>query len=205
MRGNWNDQITIQLNEKGLKIYKDYYKGLNLDCPKLDGNQLKIQLWGAACIFGRYLSIGFELPFEDSYFEITSCLRGKISKAYKVIETDNFGRDYPGEKFATPYEFTREDAVGIANWFNETMGGVNAQRYWKAVPSDYQLQPGQEELVRVADYAENPRCPHCGSEKLDRAWEVTFRHSSISNVVTCEGCGMQHEAVYELVDYEEIL
>jgi hypothetical protein len=128
-----------------------------------------------------------------------------MRKAYKVVETDNFGRDYPGEEFATPYAFTREAAASLANWFNEAMGGVNAQRYWKPVPSDYQLQPGQEVLVRVVDYAENPRCPHCGSEKLEWTQEVTFNGSWISQVVTCEGCDMQHEAVYELAGYEEIL
>ena len=70
MKGSWNDQITLTLNEKGVKIYEDYFKAFNCKAPELKDNKLKIQLWDAAHIFGPHLSLGFDIPFVDSYFDI---------------------------------------------------------------------------------------------------------------------------------------
>ena len=63
---------------------------------------------------------------------------------FKVVETDNFGGDYPNEKFATPYSFTRFQARGVAELFNSMFGGEHAPRYWKVVELPYELQPGFE-------------------------------------------------------------
>ena len=68
MKANWNDQITLHLNEKGFNIYKDVYPGSVT--PGLKGNELKIQLWDAAKIFGPHFSLGFGMPFEDANFEL---------------------------------------------------------------------------------------------------------------------------------------
>ncbi len=68
MKANWNDEITLQLNEKGVKIYKDVYFGSVT--PGLKGRELKLQLWDAANIFGPHLSLGFDMPFEDANFEL---------------------------------------------------------------------------------------------------------------------------------------
>lgn len=72
-----------------------------------------------------------------------------MSKAYKVIETDNFGGDFPAERFATPYAFTRDDAVWLSNWLNEVMGGPDGPRYWRPVPSDYQLRICNESACKL--------------------------------------------------------
>jgi hypothetical protein len=60
-----------------------------------------------------------------------------------------------------------------------------------------------EALHRLVDYAKNPRCPHCLSEKLEWAPDVTFNGSFISQKVICNDCFKVHEAIYELSDYEE--
>ena len=129
MKANWNDQITLHLNERGVKIYKDVYPGSVT--PGLSGNELKIRLWDAAKIFGPHFSLGFGMPFEDANFD------------------------------------------------------------------------GMEALNHMTDYAEDPRCPHCGAEALEWTPDVTFNGTFISQKVVCESCGKSHEAIYELSDYEE--
>ena len=126
------------------------------------------------------------------------------TRRYRIIETDNFGGDYPSERWATPYTFTKEQAAIMRECFNSLLSGDTAPRYWREVEDGYQLQPGMEALVRIADYAKNPRCPHCGSEKLEWTPEVTFNGSFLSQRVECESCGKPHDAIYELADYEEL-
>jgi len=60
---------------------------------------------------------------------------------YRVVETDNYGRDYPDEKFSLPYHLRKEDAVAIAAVLNS---GPEGNRYWKVVPTGYELAPGFE-------------------------------------------------------------
>jgi hypothetical protein len=64
---------------------------------------------------------------------------------YKIVETDNFGGDYPNEQFvnipATTEENARKIAFAINHAFN--MYGNDA-RYWIVKPEDYKLQPGFE-------------------------------------------------------------
>jgi hypothetical protein len=65
-------------------------------------------------------------------------------KSYKIVETDNYGGDYPDEKFVNLPSTSKENAQKIADIINEVHGGDYARRYWKVVESDYTLQPGFE-------------------------------------------------------------
>jgi hypothetical protein len=61
---------------------------------------------------------------------------------YRVVNTDNYGGDYPNEKFVTePIE--KKEAEKIADALNEQSGPYSS-RFWKTVPEDYKLQPGFE-------------------------------------------------------------
>ncbi len=62
---------------------------------------------------------------------------------WRVIETDNFGRDYPDESFVGPCFRSKERAQQVADLINED-AGPNAFRYWRVVPEDYKLAPGFE-------------------------------------------------------------
>ncbi|ELZ3649990.1 hypothetical protein ULT26_004284 [Salmonella enterica] len=64
---------------------------------------------------------------------------------YKIVNTDNFGGDYPDEEFVTglPYFHTKERAQRVADAINSTVPGDH-HRYWKVVDEDYTLQPGFE-------------------------------------------------------------
>lgn len=63
---------------------------------------------------------------------------------YKIVETDNYGGDYPDEKFVENLPIlTKENAELIAEAINKTVPASNA-RYWKVVDSNYVLQPGFE-------------------------------------------------------------
>jgi hypothetical protein len=60
----------------------------------------------------------------------------------RIVETDNYGRDYPDEKFVLfpmPEEFARK----IAELINQ-VAGKHSDRYWKVVENGYKLQPGFE-------------------------------------------------------------
>lgn len=64
---------------------------------------------------------------------------------FKIVNTDNFGSDYPDEEFVTglPYLHTKERAQIIADAINSTVPDDH-YRYWKVVDYDYKLQPGFE-------------------------------------------------------------
>jgi hypothetical protein len=63
---------------------------------------------------------------------------------YKIIHTDNFGRDYPDERFVSELPaLTQEQANLIANTINSCLG-PDPSRYYLSVPDDYVLQPGFE-------------------------------------------------------------
>lgn len=61
---------------------------------------------------------------------------------YRVVETDNFGGDYPNESFAGP-SLTSKDAERVAAIFNKSTPW-NGPRFWKVEPRTYTLQPGFE-------------------------------------------------------------
>lgn len=65
--------------------------------------------------------------------------------SYKIVQTDNYGGDYPDEQFVTglPYFHTKERAQIVADAINKTVP-QDYDRYWKVVDCDYELQPGFE-------------------------------------------------------------
>jgi hypothetical protein len=63
----------------------------------------------------------------------------------RIVETDNFGRDYPDEKFVNiPSIYEEDHAQAVCDSINIACSGPNASRWWKVVPNDYKLQPGFE-------------------------------------------------------------
>lgn len=60
----------------------------------------------------------------------------------RIVETDNYGGDYPDEKFLL-FPMDEEHAKTIADAINEAVG-PNHKRYWKVVENDYTLLPGFE-------------------------------------------------------------
>ena len=62
---------------------------------------------------------------------------------WRVIETDNFGGDYPDETFCGPPCRLKWDAQAIANACNAAAGHA-ASRFWRVVDENYRLQPGFE-------------------------------------------------------------
>jgi hypothetical protein len=62
----------------------------------------------------------------------------------RIIETDNFGGDYPDEKFLNLPLMPPEAAKVIARTINSYLSGENYSRYWRVVDDDYVLKPGFE-------------------------------------------------------------
>lgn len=58
----------------------------------------------------------------------------------RVVETDNFGGDYPNERFVGEV-MTQEEAKAYAKTLNVD---PFASRYFKVVSDDYKLEPGFE-------------------------------------------------------------
>lgn len=62
----------------------------------------------------------------------------------KIVNTDNYGGDYPNEKFVTGLpNLPKERLKPIADAINAQLG-PHADRYYKVVADDYELQPGFE-------------------------------------------------------------
>lgn len=60
----------------------------------------------------------------------------------RVVDTDNFGGDYPNEKFVTDV-VSLEEAERIAAAHNDKMHDSDP-RYYQVVVDDYKLAPGFE-------------------------------------------------------------
>ncbi len=61
----------------------------------------------------------------------------------RIVETDNFGGDYPNESFLNIPPVSEQAAREIANAINNNLCHYdNAPRFWRVVPADYALQPG---------------------------------------------------------------
>jgi len=58
----------------------------------------------------------------------------------RIVDTDNFGGDYPNEKFLL-WPMRKEAAEKIATILNVETGPDSA-RYYKVVEDDYVLVPG---------------------------------------------------------------
>jgi len=59
---------------------------------------------------------------------------------FRIVNTCNFGKDYPDEKFLNCPAMSEDEAKTIAEILNRREG-PNAMRYWKAVESSYELAP----------------------------------------------------------------
>ena len=60
----------------------------------------------------------------------------------RIVDTDNFGGDYPNETFLLwpmPKQMAQEVSDVLNRW-----NGSDAPRFYKVVPDDYKLQPGFE-------------------------------------------------------------
>lgn len=60
----------------------------------------------------------------------------------RIVNTDNFGGDYPDERFVL-WPMRKEHAQAIADILNEA-AGPEARRYYQVVEDDYVLVPGFE-------------------------------------------------------------
>lgn len=64
---------------------------------------------------------------------------------YRIVETDNYGGDYPDEKFVDlPLIYNREGADAIVEAINRECCDCGSSRYWIVVDKDHVLQPGFE-------------------------------------------------------------
>lgn len=63
---------------------------------------------------------------------------------YRIVETDNFGGDYPDEQFLNLPTMSLLAAQAIADAINDQLSGVTASRFWAVRPQNYVLQPGFE-------------------------------------------------------------
>jgi hypothetical protein len=62
----------------------------------------------------------------------------------RIIETDNFGGDYPDEQFVNLPPMSREHAEAVCAAINAACSGEHARRWWRVVGDDYKLLPGFE-------------------------------------------------------------
>lgn len=62
---------------------------------------------------------------------------------YKIVETDNYGGDYPDEKFLNLPRMQKEHAEKIAAAINGAFP-ADRSRYWFVAPETYVLKPGFE-------------------------------------------------------------
>lgn len=62
----------------------------------------------------------------------------------KIVDTDNYGGDYPNEQVIADNITNERFGRVMVEALNERFSGENANRYYKLVPDDYQLQPGFE-------------------------------------------------------------
>lgn len=63
---------------------------------------------------------------------------------FRVVNTDNFGGDYPNESFVCP-PLSKPLCEMIATELNGPEAGWNyMSQYYKVVPDGYKLQPGFE-------------------------------------------------------------
>lgn len=58
----------------------------------------------------------------------------------RIVETDNFGRDYPNESFVPIPPMDESEAKIVAAAINKA-ASPNSTRYWKVVDLDYKLAP----------------------------------------------------------------
>lgn len=63
---------------------------------------------------------------------------------WRVVETDNFGGDYPNEKFVENLPSMNEKQAEMLAYLINTFTRETTDRFWKVVPGNYELQTGFE-------------------------------------------------------------
>lgn len=64
-------------------------------------------------------------------------------RQYGIVDTDNYGGDYPNERYVVNCWLREETAKAIADLLNEE-SGPNSHRFYKVMKRSYVLQPGSE-------------------------------------------------------------
>ena len=88
------------------------------------------------------VGIGVSLIEEVNYAE-SVCCQIQPPRFFRVVNTDNFGGDYPDEWFVGPEYATKVEAQEVADIMNHD-GGDLAPRFHKVVELPYELRPGFE-------------------------------------------------------------
>ena len=63
---------------------------------------------------------------------------------FAIVNSDNFGSDYPAEFFVATAIPNKELAKVMCDALNEKLSSNHASRYYKVVAADYELLPGFE-------------------------------------------------------------
>ncbi len=63
---------------------------------------------------------------------------------YKIVNTDNLGRDYPDESFVNLPSMNHPHAKKVCEAINDAFNHPHNDRYYKVVPENYVLKPGFE-------------------------------------------------------------
>ena len=97
---------------------------------------------------------------------------------YRIVETDNLGRDYPGETFVESLPaMTKEQAQAVARAINDA-AGEHSLRYWKVVDNEYRLEPGMEALMDEPSEEDDraaARCLQCDAS-VTEVYECSNGH-----------------------------
>ena len=67
----------------------------------------------------------------------------EATPGFRILSTDNFGGDYPGEWFVAVGIRDQHTAEVMADSLN-ARAGEHAARFYRVVSADYELQPGFE-------------------------------------------------------------
>lgn len=67
---NLNDTITVNLSERGARILNEYFNQFDIVKNYKEGDIFKTQLWDLMNIFGPYMVMGFDIPFESCWLKI---------------------------------------------------------------------------------------------------------------------------------------
>jgi len=67
-----------------------------------------------------------------------------LPRRFRIVETDNYGGDYPNEKFLNLPKMIKDDAIRLCQLINDIHCRNDGPRYWMVVEGEYELQPGFE-------------------------------------------------------------
>lgn len=67
---NLNDSVSVNLSERGAEILNKYFKQFIITKNYKAGDVFKTELWDLMNIFGHYMIMGFDIPFESCNLKI---------------------------------------------------------------------------------------------------------------------------------------